>query len=153
MALREVRKLGDEILRKKSRKIEVVDDKIKILLEDMAETMQHENGVGLAAPQVGVLRKAVVIDGGERGIIKLVNPEVIAFEGSQIGEEGCLSIPGRSENVERPKNVTVKALNENGEEIIISGEDLIARAFCHEIDHLNGVLFIDKIYKTTKELE
>lgn len=147
MALREIRKLGDEILRKKSRKIEVVDEKIKILLEDMAETMQHENGVGLAAPQVGVLRRAVVIDGGERGIIKLVNPEVIAFEGSQIGEEGCLSIPGRSENVERPKNVTVKALNENGEEIIISGENLTARAFCHEIDHLNGVLFIDKIYK------
>lgn len=145
MALREIRKLGDEILRKNSRKIESVDEKIKILLEDMVETMQHENGVGLAAPQVGVLKRAVVIDGGERGMIKLINPEIIAFEGSQTDEEGCLSIPGRSGNVERPKYVTVKALNESGEEIIIKGEDLIARAFCHEIDHLNGILFIDKI--------
>lgn len=150
MALREVRKLGDEILRKKSRKIENVDEKVKILLEDMAETMQHENGVGLAAPQVGVLKRAVVIDGGEIGIIKLINPEIIDFEGAQIDEEGCLSIPGRSGIVERPKKVIVKALNENGEEINITGEDLIARAFCHEIDHLNGILFIDKM---EKELE
>lgn len=145
MALREIRKLGDEILRKNSRKIENVDEKIKILLEDMVETMQHEKGVGLAAPQVGVLKRAVVIDGGERGIIKLINPEIIAFEGSQSDEEGCLSIPGRSGNVERPKYVSVKALDENGEEIIIKGEDLIARALCHEIDHLNGILFIDKM--------
>lgn len=145
MALREIRKLGDEILRKKSRKIEKIDERIKILLDDMVETMKHENGVGLAAPQVGVLKRAVVIDGGDRGIIKLINPEIVTSEGSQRDEEGCLSIPGRSGIVERPKKVTVKALNENGSEIIITGEDLLARAFCHEIDHLNGILFIDKM--------
>lgn len=145
MALREVRKLGDEILRKKSRKIEIVDERIKILLDDMVETMQHENGVGLAAPQVGVLKRVVVIDGGEKGIIKLINPQIIDFEGSQKDEEGCLSIPGRSGIVERPRKVTVRALNENGEEINITGEDLMARAFCHEIDHLDGILFIDKV--------
>lgn len=147
MALREVRKLGDEILRKKSRKIECVDGKIKILLEDMVETMHHEDGVGLAAPQVGVLKRAVVIDGGEGEIIKLINPVITAVEGKQSDEEGCLSLPGRSGIVARPQKVTVKALNENGEEIIITGEDLIARAFCHEIDHLDGILFIDKVEK------
>jgi peptide deformylase len=147
MALRELRKLGDEILRKKSRKIECVDGKIKILLEDMVETMHHEDGVGLAAPQVGVLKRAVVIDGGEGEIIKLINPVITAVEGKQSDEEGCLSLPGRSGIVERPQKVTVKALNENGEEIIITGEDLIARAFCHEIDHLDGILFIDKVEK------
>ncbi|MDF2672851.1 MAG: def [Clostridiales bacterium] len=147
MALREVRKVGDELLRKKSRKIQEVDEKIRILLEDMVETMGHEDGVGLAAPQVGILKRAVVIDGGEMGIIKLINPEIIAMEGSQSGEEGCLSVPGRSGIVERPQRVTVKALDDKGEEIILTGEDLIARAFCHEIDHLDGILFIDKIEK------
>lgn len=147
MALREVRKLGDELLRKKSRKIEWVDEKIRVLLEDMVETMGHEDGVGLAAPQVGILKRAVVIDGGELGIIKLINPEIIEMEGSQRGDEGCLSVPGRSGTVERPQRVTLKALDDKGEEIIITGEDLIARAFCHEIDHLDGILFIDKIEK------
>lgn len=147
MALREVRKLGDELLRKKSRKIEMVDEKIRVLLEDMVETMGHEDGVGLAAPQVGILKRAVVIDGGELGIIKLINPEIIEMEGSQRGDEGCLSVPGRSGTVERPQRVTLKALDDKGEEIIITGEDLIARAFCHEIDHLDGILFIDKIEK------
>lgn len=150
MALREIRKIGDEILRKKSKKIEIVDDRIKTLLEDMVETMIHENGVGLAAPQVGILKRAVVIDGDELGIIKLINPEIIEAHGIQRDEEGCLSIPGRSGIVERPKKVTVKALKENGEEIVITGEDLLARAFCHEIDHLNGILFVDKM---EKELE
>lgn len=150
MALREIRKIGDEILRKKSKKIEIVDDRIKTLLEDMVETMIHENGVGLAAPQVGILKRVVVIDGDELGIIKLINPEIIEAHGIQRDEEGCLSIPGRSGIVERPKKVTVKALKENGEEIVITGEDLLARAFCHEIDHLNGILFVDKM---EKELE
>lgn len=150
MALREVRKLGDELLRKKSRKVESVDDKIKVLLYDMVETMHHENGVGLAAPQVGVLKRVIVIDGGEGGIIKLINPEIIEMEGSQTDEEGCLSVPGRSGIVERPLKVKVRALNENGEETVITGENLMARAFCHEIDHLDGILFIDKM---EKELE
>ncbi len=150
MALREVRKLGDEILRKKSRNIECVDEKIRILLEDMVETMHHEDGVGLAAPQVGVLKRAVVIDRGEGKIIKLINPVITTAEGNQSDEEGCLSVPGRSGTVVRPQKVTVKALNENGEEIIFTGEDLMARAFCHEIDHLDGILFIDKM---EKELE
>lgn len=150
MALREVRKIGDEILRKKSRKIEHVDERIRVLLDDMVQTMIHENGVGLAAPQVGVLKRAVVIDGDEAGIIKLINPEIIESVGVQTDEEGCLSVPGRSGIVERPKKVKVRALNEKGEEIIITGEDLMARAFCHEIDHLDGILFVDKM---ERELE
>lgn len=150
MALREVRKIGDEILRKKSRKIEHVDERIRVLLDDMVQTMIHENGVGLAAPQVGILKRAVVIDGDEAGIIKLINPEIIESVGVQTDEEGCLSVPGRSGIVERPKKVTVRALNEKGEEIILTGEDLMARAFCHEIDHLDGILFVDKM---ERELE
>jgi len=145
MALREIRKIGDEILRKKSRKIEKVDDRVRTLLDDMVETMQHEKGVGLAAPQVGILKRAIVVDGDELGIFKLVNPEIIMSEGTQSDEEGCLSIPGRNGIVKRPKKVTVRALNEKGEEVTIKGEDLLARAFCHEIDHLDGVLFVDKI--------
>lgn len=150
MALREVRKIGDEILRKKSRKVENIDDRIKTLLNDMVDTMQYEKGVGLAAPQVGVLKRAIVVDGDEAGIFKLVNPEIIMSEGSQSDEEGCLSIPGRNGIVRRPKKVTVRALNENGEEVTITGEDLLARAFCHEIDHLDGVLFVDKMEKELK---
>lgn len=147
MALREIRKLGDEILRKKSRKVEKIDEKIKTLLDDMVETMHHEKGVGLAAPQVGVLKRVVVVNSGDKGILKLVNPEIINEEGSQEDEEGCLSIPNVRGVVERPLKVTIKALNENGEEIIVTGEELIATAFCHEIDHLDGILFIDKMEK------
>ena len=122
MAIRNIRKYGDELLRKKSRKIEKIDDRILTLLEDMAETMYSAEGVGLAAPQVGILKRVVVIDVGE-GLIKLINPEIIETEGSQKDVEGCLSVPG-----------------EQGE-----GEELLARAFCHEIDHLDGVLFVDKV--------
>ena len=146
MALRNIVKYGDDLLRKNSRKVEVINDRITTLIDDMVETLYAENGVGLAAPQVGILKRVVVIDIGE-GLIKLVNPEIIETEGSYVDVEGCLSIPGRQEQVERPKKVKVKALNEKGEEIIIEGEDLLARAFCHEIDHLNGILFIDKIKK------
>ncbi|RHW60653.1 peptide deformylase, partial [Clostridium botulinum] len=140
MAIRNIRKYGDELLRKKSRKIEKIDDRILTLLEDMVETMYNAEGVGLAAPQVGILKRAVVIDVGE-GLIKLINPEIIETEGNQKDVEGCLSVPGEQGEVERPYKVKVKALNEKGEEIVLEGEDLLARAFCHEIDHLDGVLF------------
>ncbi|ACA43676.1 peptide deformylase [Clostridium botulinum] len=144
MAIRNIRKYGDELLRKKSRKIEKIDDRILTLLEDMVETMYNAEGVGLAAPQVGILKRAVVIDVGE-GLIKLINPEIIETEGNQKDVEGCLSVPGEQGEVERPYKVKVKALNEKGEEVVLEGEDLLARAFCHEIDHLDGVLFVDKV--------
>ncbi|MGO5074818.1 peptide deformylase [Clostridium sporogenes] len=144
MAIRNIRKYGDELLRKKSRKIEKIDDRILTLLEDMVETMYSAEGVGLAAPQVGILKRMVVIDVGE-GLIKLINPEIIETEGSQKDVEGCLSVPGEQGEVERPYKVKVKALNEKGEEIVLEGEELLARAFCHEIDHLDGVLFVDKV--------
>ena len=146
MASRTIRKIGDELLRKKSKKIEKIDDRLQLLLDDMLETMYESNGVGLAAPQVGILKRVVVIDIGE-GPVFLINPEIIKSEGSYIDEEGCLSIPGEQGEVERPYRVTVKALDRNGNEVVIEGEELMARALCHEIDHLNGVLFVDKIIK------
>lgn len=144
MAIRNVRKYGDELLRKKSRKVEDVNDRIHTLLKDMAETMYQENGVGLAAPQVGILKRIFVIDTGE-GLHNFINPEIIEMEGSQIDVEGCLSVPGRQGTVDRPFRVKCKALNEKGEEFVVEAEDLFARAICHENDHLDGVLFIDKI--------
>ena len=149
MALRNVRKYGDSILRKKSRKVEDINERIHVLLDDMEETLYEEDGVGLAAPQVGVLKRVIVVDVGE-GILKLVNPEIIYSEGKAVDIEGCLSIPGSQGEVERPRKVKVKALNEKGEEIIIEGEDLLARALCHETDHLNGILFIDKIIRNVR---
>jgi len=149
MALRNVRKYGDSILRKKSRKVEDINERIHVLLDDMEETLYEEEGIGLAAPQVGVLKRVIVIDVGE-GILKLVNPEIIYSEGKAVDIEGCLSIPGSQGEVERPRKVKVKALNEKGEEIIIEGEDLLARALCHETDHLNGILFIDKIIRNVR---
>jgi len=144
MALRNIRKNGDEILRKKSRKVEVINERMLALLDDMLETMYKAEGVGLAAPQVGILKRLVVVDVGE-GPIKLINPEITDTFGSCIDSEGCLSIPGEQGDVERPEKVTVVAQNEKGEEIKITGEGFLARAFCHEIDHLNGILFIDKV--------
>lgn len=144
MALREVRKIGDDILRKKSRKIEKIDEKILQLLEDMAETMYHEDGVGLAAPQVGMLKRIIVVD-TDGTLYKLINPEILEYKGEQVDEEGCLSVPNNRGPVKRPQSVIVTALNEKGEEINVSGEGLLARALCHEIDHLNGILFVDKI--------
>lgn len=146
MALRSIRKIGDELLRKKSKKVEKIDDRIQILLDDMLETMYESNGVGLAAPQVGILKRVVVIDIGE-GPVFLINPEIIKSEGSYIDEEGCLSVPGEQGPVERPYKVTVKALDRNGKEIVVEGEELMARALCHEIDHLDGILYVDKIIK------
>ncbi|HHW66765.1 MAG: peptide deformylase [Epulopiscium sp.] len=150
MALRQIRKDGDEILRKKSKEVKEITPSILTLLDDMAETMYHAEGVGLAAPQVGVLKRIVVIDIGD-GIIELINPEIIEEEGEQIGAEGCLSIPGLSGEVKRPQRVKVKALNRHGEEIILEGEGLLSVAFCHEIDHLNGVLFTDKVIRYVNE--
>ncbi len=144
MALRQIRCVNDSILRKESRDITNINDRIITLLDDMAETMYENEGVGLAAPQVGVLRKAVVIDVGE-GLWKLINPEVIEKDGESIDIEGCLSIPGRAGKVKRPEKVKVKYLDVDGKEQILEGEGLLARALCHEIDHLKGVLFIDKI--------
>ena len=144
MAIRQIRFDGDPILRKTSREVKNINDRIKTLLEDMAETMYENEGVGLAAPQVGVLRKVVVIDIGN-GLIKLINPEIIESEGENIDIEGCLSVPNKVGTVSRPERVKVKYLNEFGEEKIIEGEGLLAKALCHEIDHLNGILFIDKI--------
>ena len=145
MALRQIRLLGDDILRKKCKKVEVVDDRVRQILNDMADTMYNtENGGGLAASQVGILKRLVVVDMGQ-GLIKLVNPEIVEAEGEQKALEGCLSIPNRWGYVLRPNKVTVKALNENGEEIIITGTGDLAKCFCHEVDHLDGVLFVDKV--------
>lgn len=143
MALREIRLFNDEVLRKKSRLVEVVDDKTRELLNDMAETMYNtENGGGLAAPQVGILKRLVVIDMGQ-GLLKLVNPEIIKKEGSQSVLEGCLSAPNVFGKLTRPYKVTLKALNENGEEIILTATGDLAKCFCHEVDHLDGILFTD----------
>lgn len=144
MAIRQIRYSEDPILRKISREVTEINERIKILLDDMVDTMYKDEGVGLAAPQVGVLRRAVVIDIGE-GVIKLINPEIIEKEGENIDVEGCLSVPGRAGIVKRPERVRVKYLNEFGEEKIIEGRGLLAKALCHEIDHLNGILFIDKM--------
>lgn len=149
MAIRNIRKYGDEILRKKARDVTAFDDNLKTLLEDMAETMKDADGVGLAAPQVGILRKAVVIDVGD-GLIELINPEIIFEEGETVEVEGCLSIPGVNGEVARPQKVRVKARDRNGKKFEIEGEDMLARALCHEIDHLKGILFIDKVIKFVK---
>lgn len=145
IALRRIRILGDDILRKKSKPIEKIDDRVLTLLKDMADTLHNsENGAAIAAPQVGILRRAVVIDMGQ-GTIYLVNPEVIEAEGSQEVIEGCLSIPGKWGKLIRPAKVYVKAFNEKGEAFIITGEGDLAKCLCHEIDHLEGILFIDKV--------
>lgn len=146
MALRQIVQVGDPVLRKKSKTVEKIDGRIIQLLEDMAETMYEADGVGLAAPQVGVLKRVVVIDIGE-GVIELINPEIIEVRGEQLDEEGCLSVIGESGLVRRPMYVKVKALNRHGKEIILEGTELLARAFCHEIDHLEGIIFTDKIEK------
>lgn len=152
MAIRQIRMSDDEILRKQSRVVEVVDEKIKELLEDMVETMHKYNGVGLAGPQVGILKRVIVIDlydGSEP--LKLVNPEIIKAKGEQEVEEGCLSFPNEYAKIIRPKEVTVTALNEEGKKVKIVGKDLLAQALAHEIDHLNGILFVDNMIPGTLE--
>lgn len=153
MAIRIVRENGDEVLRKKSKTVEVVDDKIRALIDDMLDTLYQYNGVGLAAPQVGILKRIVVIDTYEgKGPIVLINPEIIKEKGEQEVDEGCLSFPSQYAKIIRPKEVTVKALDENGKEFKITGKDLLAQALSHEIDHLNGILFVDKIIPGTLEV-
>ena len=146
MALRQIRKKGDEILYKKSKEVVNFDKKLAELLDDMYETMQNAEGVGLAAPQVGILKRCIVIDIGE-GKIELVNPVIEKAEGEQIGQEGCLSIPDFWGDVKRPEKVKVAAFDRKGKKIKVKGEGLLAVALCHEIDHLNGELFDDKVIK------
>lgn len=150
MAIRNIRKDGDEILRKKCKDVDVIDSKIKTLIKDMAETMYESNGVGLAAPQVGVLKRIVVIDTGD-GLLELINPRVISETGEQTYIEGCLSIPGIYGETKRPAKVVVEALDPNGEKIIVEGEKLLAVCLCHEIDHLDGKLFKDIVIKYVDE--
>lgn len=154
MAILNIVTQEDEILRKKCRPVDKITPRTLTLLDDMYETMQAANGVGLAAPQVGILRRIVIVDVGE-GLIELINPEIIATEGEQTDREGCLSVPDECGIVTRPNIVTVKALDRNGEPFTIRGDGLLARAFCHEIDHLDGVLYIDKAERmlTPEEME
>ena len=145
MAIRKIVKLGeDEILRKHARKVEQFDKRLHTLLDDMADTMYEADGAGLAAPQVGILKRVVVVDVGE-GLIELVNPEIISAEGSQLCIEGCLSVPGKRGRVERPEKVRVHAQDRHGRHIELEGEDFLANALCHEIDHLAGVVYVDKM--------
>ena len=144
--VRKILKLGDETLRKTSKPMQKFDLRLWLLLRDMTETMRKAEGVGLAAPQVGILRRVVVIDvGDDHGLIELINPEIIAAEGEQAGSEGCLSVPGRRGYVVRPSKVTVRAQDRKGKPFEITGEDLLARALCHEIDHLDGIIYVDKM--------
>lgn len=146
MAIREIREKGDEILYKKCKAVVKFDEKLHILLDDMYETMQSRDGVGLAAPQVGILKRAVVIDVGD-GKIELINPEIVEESGEQTGSEGCLSVPGVFGEVTRPNVVTVKAQDRDGKWFKITGKELLARAFCHEIEHLDGKLFLNRVIR------
>lgn len=144
MALRNIVKFGEDVLKKKCREVTVFDDKLWVLLDDMLETMNEANGVGLAAPQVGILRRVAVIDVGD-GPIELINPVITSVKGKQREVEGCLSFPGQWGYVNRPAKVKVTAMNRYGKEFKVEGTELLARALCHEIDHLNGVVFTDLV--------
>ncbi|HIS26642.1 MAG TPA: peptide deformylase [Candidatus Pullilachnospira intestinigallinarum] len=152
MAIRKIRIMGDKILTKKCRQVEEVTPRIRQLVEDMLDTMYDACGVGLAAPQVGILKRIVVIDVGE-GPIVLINPVITQTSGEQTGEEGCLSLPGKSGVVTRPNVVTVKAWNENMEEITVTGEGLLARAICHECDHLEGIMYVEHVEGEIHDVE
>ena len=151
MAKLQIRKVGDECLRKACRPVDAITPRVLTLLDDMLETMRAANGVGLAAPQVGVLRRIVVIEVEPGEVIELINPKIIAYSGEQDGQEGCLSVPGRWGMVKRPMHVTVRALNRKGEEVEITGHELLARCFCHELDHLDGILYTSKAYEMDDE--
>ncbi|MBE5757436.1 MAG: peptide deformylase [Clostridiales bacterium] len=150
MAIRNVVQVGDEILRKKSKEVKEFDEKLWILLDDMKETMIKNDGCGLAAVQVGILKRAIVIDVNHM-YIELINPIIISSSGELCEKEGCLSCKGQIGYVKRPQEVTVKAFDRYGNEFVITGENLLAKAFCHEIDHLEGVLFIDKMEKVKRK--
>ena len=143
MAKLNIRKIGDPVLRSECRPVKEINQRILTLLDDMTETMRAADGVGLAAPQVGVLRRVVVIETPDSGLIELINPTIIAVDGEQEGYEGCLSVPGQSGIVKRPMTVTVRALDRHGRAFELTGEELLARAFCHELDHLDGKLYVD----------
>lgn len=143
MALRNIRILGDEILKKQAKEVTEMTPKIEELIDDMFETMYDANGCGLAAPQVGIRKRIVVIDCGDQPLV-LINPEILETSGEQTGQEGCLSVPGKVGIVTRPNYAKVKALDENMNEIIVEGTELLARCLCHEIDHLNGIMYVDK---------
>lgn len=152
MALRNVLTKEDPTLRKKSRPVTEINDRILTLLDDMAETMYEADGVGLAAPQVGTLRKVIVIDiRDDLGLIELINPEIVEQSGTTYEEEGCLSVPGITALVERPEKVKVKGLNRLGEEVEYEAEGFLAKAFCHEIDHLDGMLFVDRPHELVED--
>lgn len=143
MAKLTIRKLGDEVLRKTCRPVDEITPRILTLLDDMVETMRAADGCGLAAPQVGILRRIVVVEVEPGVVYELINPKIIAYSGEQTGEEGCLSVPGQYGVVTRPLHVTVEATNRHGEVFQVTGHELLARAFCHELDHLDGKLYID----------
>ncbi|NLT12643.1 MAG: peptide deformylase [Clostridiaceae bacterium] len=147
MALRNICVIGDEVLRKKAREVTVFDDRLSELIDDMIETMSFENrGIGLAAPQVGILRRVFVVDvGDEHGLLEFVNPEIVSSEGKVMSSEGCLSVPERGGTVERPEKLIIKAQNRKGESFELEAEGLLAICICHEYDHLEGVLFVDKL--------
>lgn len=147
MAIRNIREIGDKTLTKVAKEVTEMTPRIKMLIEDMLDTMYDANGVGLAAPQVGILKRIVVIDTTPEGNnpIVLINPEIIETDGEQTGDEGCLSVPGKSGTVTRPNYVKIRALDEEMKEFEIEGTELLARAFCHEIDHLDGLLYVDKV--------
>jgi len=145
MAIRKIVKLGeDDVLRKRCRKVEKFDKRLEQLLDDMADTMYEADGAGLAAPQVGILKRCVVIDAGE-GLLELVNPEILSAEGTQMCIEGCLSVPGRRGRVERPEKVIVHAQDRKGRHIELEGDGFLANAICHELDHLDGIVYVDKM--------
>lgn len=152
MAIRNILKVGDPILTKKCRTVEKIDDRILTLLDDMADTLYESGGVGLAAPQVGVLRRVVVIDTGD-SLLELINPEIISSEGEQTDAEGCLSYPGKYGYVTRPNKVTLRAMDRNGDIKEYTGEGLLARAFCHETDHLEGKMFMDLVTEWVEDEE
>ena len=143
MAIRNVRKIGDPVLNKVCKEVRDVNDRTRELIDDMFETMYESEGVGLAAPQVGILKRIVVIDVTGEDPILLINPEILSIDGEQTGYEGCLSVPGKTGVVTRPNHVKVKAYNEDMEEFTLEGEELLARAICHELDHLDGKLYVD----------
>ena len=149
MAIRNVVKMGDPVLNKKCKKEVDFDERLHELLDDMAETMYENDGVGLAAPQVGIIRRAVVVDVGS-GLIELINPEIIESSGEQTDPEGCLSVEDYIGDVTRPNYVKVKAQDRNGKDILVEGTGFLARAFCHELDHLEGILFVERVNKEEK---
>lgn len=154
MAIRNIREIGDSVLTKVSREIKSVDKRLLVIIDDMLDTLYDAEGVGLAAPQIGILKRLVIVDVSEEGNdpIILINPEILETDGSQIGNEGCLSVPGKVGTVERPNYVKVKAFDRDMQEFVIEGTELLARALCHEIDHLDGILYVEKVTDEIRDI-